>query len=172
MSNNSKKSPAGEPLIAQTIDHKLKQVVAKPEALGSSGIRMTIEGGIKSERFNLMLDARGDGKMNCEVHCDLTHRNIKRDDIKIDKQQIKDVFQALDASALEAFGQRQGGFPPCSLVGRLDVDVDGEIITGYFMADEEQAKEAGYVLPAPVKTAIESLYNAAEKHLGVDSVRP
>ncbi|MEL6265177.1 MAG: hypothetical protein AAFR52_05940 [Pseudomonadota bacterium] len=172
MVDEPKGSPGGGPAVPGELAERLYRLATDPAARRASGLKLAIHGGLAAERFKLDIDARGDGEMSCDIDCAITHRKAAGKGLRIDPERVTEVFRDLDADMLAALGERQGGFPPCSLIGRLDLDLEGEAVTGFFMADEEQAREAGYEMPPPLRKAVHMLYEEAEKGLGVGSVRP
>jgi hypothetical protein len=140
-----------------------------PEA---SRVRLSIHGGVSDERFDLDLEASGQGEMKCDLACAMSRRHVETAMVGIEPERVVDIVDELRALKLRAEPVRQGGFPPCSLIGQLDVELEGESTTVFFMADPEQAKMAGYEPPGEIARAVEMLYEAAEKGLGLERVRP
>jgi len=110
--------------------------------------------------------------MRCDLACALSDRRVDGARVRIEPDRVAEVVKVLDPPRLRDEIQRGGGFPPCSLIGRLDVEFEGETVTTWFMADEEQARAAGHETPPNVLRAVEMLYGEAEKNLGVGRVRP
>jgi hypothetical protein len=165
-----KATPRGAPPSAAG-DQDSRAVGITDEESERIKVRLSIHGGIASERFDLDLAASGEGEMQFNLACALSKRRIDTVALRIEPRRLADMlkFLARPTSALYA---RRGGFPPCSLIGRLEVDVGGKSNTLYFMADQEQAKTAGYEPPDEVMRVVEMLYREAEAGLGIDSVRP
>ena len=59
--------------------------------------------------------------------------------------------------------------PPCSVVGVLEVFDGRERVRVVFMADPEQAREAGYRMPPAVSRLTKRIYTIAAQQLGLKS---
>ena len=167
-----KATPRGAPPSASAGGQDSLAVGITDEKSESIKVRLSIHGGIASERFDLDLAANGEGEMQFNLACALSKRRIDAVALRIEPRRLADIFKALARPTSAASYARRGGFPPCSLIGRLEVDVGGGSNTLYFMADQEQAKAAGYEPPEEVMRVVEMLYREAEAGLGIDSVRP
>ena len=167
----SKSIPSGTPPSAG-LDERLKGEVEATATAEGSKVRLSIHGGTRDERFDLDLEASGDGEMKCNLACAISKRHVDDARVRIEPERVLGVADQLRAVTKRADAVRQGGFPPCSLIGKLDVEMQGDSTTIFFMADPEQARTAGYEPPGEVMRAAEMLYEAAEKGLGMDRVRP
>jgi hypothetical protein len=92
--------------------------------------------------------------------------------LKIEPRELAAVIRGLEPLTLMRHPPRQGGFPPDSLIGRLELRIGSDTIVTYFMADPEQAKTIGYEPPPQVVRTAEALYGLAERLLGIKNVRP
>lgn len=135
-------------------------------------LRLSIHGGIADERFDLELEAMSDGRIVCDLVCSMSDRRVEKAELRMEPGRLSKILEVIDVPRLATVAVRQGGFPPCSLIGRLDLERRGERVATFFMADREQARNAGLEPPAEVTRAVEMLYEEAEKMLGLESVRP
>jgi hypothetical protein len=169
-------TPQGTP-ITTTADvgldeERLSQLLKDPTRRGSVIVRLVVHGGVADERYELDLRATGDGELQFSLDDALRRRRLERVQIRIDDTRFSEIVRSLEPMALARTVQRAGGFPPCSLIGRLEVTIGDRTITSYFMADPEQARTAGYEPPPSVSRAVEMLYEEAEQRLGIGQVRP
>ena len=167
-----KAGPQGGPPEPGPIERRLVEALDDPTAMEMVTVRLSIDGGVEGERFKLDVAATGRGDMHLDFDCALTRRRVERTVVRIEPQRLARIVRALAPAALADFTERQGGFPPCSLIGRLVVQIAGQTWTRYFMADPEQARTAGYEPPPGIMRAVEMLYGEAEETLGIGNLRP
>jgi hypothetical protein len=169
---DTKSAPTGIPDTeekASDSEDRFRKAVDEDEDLR---VRLHISGGLRSEEYELDLEASVRGTMSCKLHCNLSRRSQDQTQLQIDPKFVKEVVERLNRDQQSRSSPRQGGFPPDSLIGRLEIVAGGQTFTTYFMADPEQARMAGQVPSDQMLSAVEMLYSEAERRLGIDSVRP
>ena len=172
MSDDDQCQPSGTPPTTNTDSATLEAVLATPQD-HEIRLRLQVAGGIAGERydFDFTIDGRNGGQ--CAMHCELSGRNADRQAVSIAPSEVADIMQSIAPAMMQANDdERTGGFPPCSLIGRLEMNIDSARHVHFFMADQGQAETVGYKPPAHVDEAVERLYELAEKRLGFDNVRP
>jgi hypothetical protein len=164
--------PAGAPPAADAESGALEAALAAPEE-HRIGLRLNIAGGLAGERYDFDFTIEGTDGGQCGMRCELSGRHADRRSVEVDPAELAGMMRSFAPQMMMAADAgRAGGFPPCSLIGRLELTVDGERRVHFFMADEGQAETVGYELPAHIKNAVDRLYELAEKRLGMDNVRP
>lgn len=169
--DSPKQTPAGGVADGGSFENKLDALRSAPDE-HETVVSLEIGGGLPGERYELNLAMSNRGAMSCSMSCDLTERKADTQDLSVEPMEVVDTLTAIDPEALMADPGRQGGFPPCSLVGRLELRIDDQRLVRYFMADEGQAKTIGYEPPAYLNRATDKLYRLAEKRLGLSNIRP
>jgi hypothetical protein len=160
-------SPSGPPDLQQ------------PASTGDAGaprVRLTIEGGVRGEEYRFHFEAAAGGGVAYGLRSELTGRQIGDSIGRIAPAAVDRLLRTADLGRLRQLERRRSPpIPPCSLVGRLEV-VDGATrVQVLFMADPEQAKQAGHRTPPAVARTVERIYSlaAAEMRLpSADDVRP
>lgn len=78
------------------------------------------------------------------------------------------LLRSVDVRRLkEARRTRMPRIPPCSVLGRLEVFDGRERVEVVFMADPEQARQAGYRMPPVIARVTERIYAIAAQQLGL-----
>jgi hypothetical protein len=160
-------SPSGPPDIQQ------------PIATGDAGaprVRLTIEGGARGEEYRFHFEAAAGGGVAYGLKSDLTGRQIGDAVSRIEPSQFERLLRTADPGRLkQAQRSRLPPIPPCSLVGRLEVFDGEQRVHVVFMADPEQARQAGHRTPPAVRRTVERIYDLAAAGMRLKSaadVRP
>lgn len=161
--------PAGGP----TIEAALRSAAAGDtgEADDPFAVRMTVGGGIAGERFAFDFEADRDGNVRCGLHCDLSERDHPSATYRAEPEAWRSVLDSFRVPALAATAHLVP-IPPDSLVGRLEIQAGPDSIVALFMADEGQARDAGFRSPPDVLAAADALYDLAARQMGIESARP
>ena len=166
----TKQNPDGVPIdpgvfgVAEAEDISIEKDEAR--------VRLFISGGLRGQEYLFDLDVDSSGHGSFEMSCDISKRCAERQEIKVEASEIIGVLRAFEPAFASREILRQGGFPPCSLIGRLEVEIGGRLFVQFFMADPAQAETAGYRAPPFVIETTEALYRMAERQLGIENVRP
>jgi hypothetical protein len=137
---------------------------------------MTIDGGGHGERYSFHFEVSASGTVKCRFGSDLAGRRLGAPADRTKPVDLDDLLRRLDVSRLKQLRQaRMPAIPPCSLVGRLEVFDGEQQLQIVFMADEGQARQAGYRMPPAVARAVDVLYDLGAKCLGLKgkkAIRP
>jgi hypothetical protein len=164
--------PTGTPPAVDATSGALEAALAAPQD-HRIGLRLKIAGGLAGERYDFDFTIDGAGGGQCGMHCELSGRHADRRSVNVEPAELVGMMRSFAPQMMMATDdERSGGFPPCSLIGRLELTVDDEHRVHFIMADQGQAETVGYKPPAHIMDAVERLYELAEKRLGMDNVRP
>lgn len=139
-------------------------------ALADVRLRLVIDGGLPEDRFPLAVSLDGDGRMAASFAA-ATDRQ-ERAAPTIDKgaraamkpDELAGLLVAIEPHQLaEAVPPR---IPPDSLIGTLEIDAGGRTHRIVFMADPEQAAEAGQKLPPSLQKLVARMVAEGEKTVG------
>jgi hypothetical protein len=148
-------------------------------AAGESGaprVSLTIDGGPRGEEYRFHFEASAGGAVAYRFKSELSGHQVGDTVSRMESVEFDRLLRALDPGRLRAARRmRMPPIPPCSLVGQLEVFDGRERVQVVFMADAEQAKQAGYRMPVVVARAVERIYTLAARQLGVktpEAIRP
>ena len=160
MAERTKPSP-GAPLPAP-----------RPQAADSGGPRISvrIDGGPRGEEYRFHFDAVAGGAVLLRYKSDLSGRQVESSRGMLEPAEFERLLRGADVRRLRTASRaRPARIPPCSVVGVLEVFDGRERVEVVFMADSEQAREAGYRMPAAVSRVTERIYALAARQLGLKS---
>jgi len=167
MAAQNKVSPQGAPPTPQATG---------PGESGAPHVRMTIDGGTHGEEYSFHFEASAGGAVACRFKSELSGRQMEDSVSRIEPVEFDRLLRSLSVSRLKAVRRRRiPPIPPCSLMGQLEVFDGQERVQVIFMADAEQAKQAGFRMPPAVARAVERIYTLAARQLGVkgaEGIRP
>lgn len=172
MNDEAKWAPAGDPSGGEDTARELERALANPEQAQNVRLRLEVDGGAHGERYNLWFDSAGDGTTRLSLMDEMTDRRFDADTVKLPSDSIRKLFNQVDVGAMVAYAQTHAPIPPCSLVGRLEIVNGDRILSTVFMADEEQAKTAGFRLPPRIQQVVDSIYDLAARQMGTENIRP
>jgi hypothetical protein len=175
MADALKTTPGGVPFVADEMADALRRSADDAELAAGVRIRLTVEGGHADERYEYRFLATGSGELDCELHCRMTGRDGRVARAPMPRDDFARLVRSIEIAALHGSKRALRRIPPCSLVGRLEITDGVRQMSFLFMADPGQAESAGYELPAPLASVIDSIYSMSAKYMesqGIRSVRP
>jgi len=172
VNDDIKSTPGGDPTGGDDAALELQRALADPELAQNVRLRLEVSGGAHGERYDLRFDSTGDGTARIALTDEMTDRRYEARTIKLPPDTVRQLANQIDVSAVVAYAQANVPIPPCSLVGRLEISYGDRTFSTIFMADEEQARTAGYRLPPQTEHVINAIYELAAKQIGADSIRP
>lgn len=142
----------------------------RPQTTDSGGPRISvrIDGGPRGEEYRFHFDADAGGVVLLQFKSDLAGRQVDASRGTLAPAEFERLMRGAAVGRLKA-ASRAGPvrIPPCSLVGVLEVFDGRERVRVTFMADREQARQAGYRMPAAVSQVTERIYTLAARQLGL-----
>jgi len=135
-------------------------------------VKMTVRGGLPSQRYTFEFTATGDGTATCRVDDQLRKRKSDSSAARATLGQkdfvdlLKKIRPALERPA------EQPLFLPDTVVGILEVSDGTAVRRIYFAADPDQAQTQGKVPPREVGQAIDAVYAAGAQLAGMRDVKP
>ncbi|MBA3357587.1 MAG: hypothetical protein H0U18_16935 [Pyrinomonadaceae bacterium] len=172
MNDDIKWTPGGDPTGGDDAALELQQALADPELAQNVRLRLEVSGGAHGERYDLHFDSTGDGRARIALTDEMTDRRYETRTVTFPPDTIKQLFNQIDVSAVVAYARANVLIPPCSLVGRLEISYGDRTFSTVFMADDEQARTAGYRLPPQTEHVINEIYELTAKQIGTDNIRP
>lgn len=155
---------------AETVEQALRAAASGDDS-HEVVVRMTVHGGVASERYEFTFEGHGDGRLSSSLRCALTGRDRPQRSSLAPSASLRSLLTSLRPAAIAA-SEPPPQIPPDSLVGRLEITADGETVAAVFMADEEQARDAGYPVPPEVREAAAAIYELSAAQLDIDSAAP
>ncbi|HSW15719.1 MAG TPA: hypothetical protein VLJ86_00720 [Ramlibacter sp.] len=174
MPTDSKSIPIGTPPVPDRVIHGLQAAIADPGSRPQAYIRLRASGGVRGEAYDFEFRIDVAGRTHTHLLDELNGRN-QSTPVAIeaaDPKRFVTLARALDIEALMRAEAPSGGFPPDSVVGRLEVSDGEQTATFLFLADEKQAERARRRAPDSLHKAVDAVFRAAATTLGADDVRP
>lgn len=175
MAGASKSIPIHTPRVPGRIVEGLRAAIADPRSRPRAYIRLSASGGVRGEAYDFEYRIDAAGHASARLLDELKGRRAAqpaRETKAADPERFAALASAIDIGALLRGEAPSGGFPPDSVVGRLEVSDGEQTETFLFLADAEQATRARMVAPDPLRKAVDAVWSAAARHLGADDVRP
>ncbi len=175
MADETNARPVGIPKVPGRIVDGMRKAVADPASRSRAYVRLSVSGGVHGEEyeFEYLVDASGNttGHMRDELS---GRRGSARPEAQrqVDPQRFKSLVEAIDVDALVRADYAAGGFPPDSVVGRLELSDGEQAVSFTFLADDNQAARSEIRMPEPLRTAVDAVYRAAAADFGQDNVKP
>jgi hypothetical protein len=143
----------------------------EPVGLGGADaprVSMMIDGGNRGEEYSFHFEASAGGALRLLFKSDLSGLYFDDSRGRMESVEFDRLLRRVNVSRLkQARRRRMPPIPPCSLLGCLEVFDGKERVQVVFMADEGQAKQAGYRMPPIVARTRETIYGLAAKQLGL-----
>jgi hypothetical protein len=175
MPTEPKSIPIHVPHTPGRIVEGIYEAIADPKTHPQAYIRLTVSGGIRGEAYDFEYRIDAKGQSNVRLRDELKNfqtQVIQADTEFIDPKCFATLVSALDIANLIRCETQSGGFPPDSVVGRLEISDGDQKATFLFLANEEQAKQARLLAPDPLRKAVDTIYRTAATHLRMENVRP
>lgn len=159
MAKRPNPSPGAEPPIPRA---------QAPVDAGGPRISVRIDGGPRGEEYRFHFEAASSGAVLLHYKSDLAGRQVDGARAMLSPSEFNRLLRGADVRQLTTARRAlPARIPPCSVVGVLEVFDGRERVEVVFMADREQAREAGYRMPPAVSRLIDRVYAIAAKQLGV-----
>lgn len=172
MNDNEKATPGGIPQDPTPLAAKVGAARVAPEDVSGLRVTLDIEGGSADDRYEFHFRGSGSGDTQVEVKNRLRQLEILPKFGEVSADDMTDVFTNLDVGQMSAVGQSLPPIPPDSTVGILTVSDGRQEATVVFMADEGQAKAAGFELPDDLRRAVDKIFEIGARQVDLESVRP
>jgi len=175
MPNERKSIPINAPQVPGRVVDGFKAAIADPKQKPNAFIRLTASGGVHGESYEFEFRIDAAGRIDTHLVDELKQRRyaLPANAMKVAApSRFVDIARALDIDALVKVQGPSVGFPPDTVVGRLEIN-DGEQSTSLiFLADDQQASRTRYSVPGPLRKAVDLLYREAATQLGTDDLKP
>jgi len=175
VSDPSSARPAGTPRVPARIADGMRAAIADPRSRPNAYIRLTASGGVRGEAYEFEFTIHASGVRTGRIKDQLKNREHSRAagaDTRLEPQAFTRLAQQIDVASLLQSGRVSGGFPPDSVVGRLEISDGEQTVSFLFLADESQAERSRVKPSEPLRRAVDLVYRAAAEYLGEKDVRP
>lgn len=150
----------------------LLAAVGEPERRKGIRVSLTVKGGMPQQAYELRFETYGTGEVTCGLMAPETRRQMRTQQAKFSEGEAAALLDRMSVAELVRVHVPMPRIPPDSLVGRLEVALNGQALTIYFMADPAQAEDAGQPPPAHVMRAVDAIYATCSRILGSDWKAP
>jgi len=171
-SHTGKQEPTAAPSVPGTLVRKVSAGVSDPDSARDLRVALWVEGGAPSERYEFSFEAAGSGEASAGMRNEATGREARARTIELERGDFTDLLRTLDVRNLIRLAGRPQRIPPDSVIGRLEISDGEQRVSSVFMADPEQAKDAGYEVPQAVADAVDRIYDLAARQLDEKDLRP
>jgi hypothetical protein len=171
MAQDEKRQPTSTPPPTSLRD-RLSAAISDEASRRQIVVRMTVRGGLPSQRYRFEFEAKGDGSAACRLEDQLKKRPIAEGKAKraLEDREFVALLRRLEPAL--ARPRETPLFLPDTLVGILDVSDGSSIERLYFAADPEQARAQNKVPEPALQQAIDAVYAAGASLSGVRNVKP
>ncbi len=163
------------PKLAASVAAGLRRAIEDPARHPDAYISLSASGGLHGEHYEFEYRIDAAGRVTSRLTDELKGRRHAERALAgnaVDPSRFVALARAIDVPALLRVTPVSGGFPPDSVVGRLEVGDGKKAATFLFLADDEQAPRSRAVAPAPLRKAAAAVYAAAAAYLGTADVKP
>lgn len=167
--------PSATPKIPGRIVEGFRAAIADPKQRPKAYVRLTVSGGVHGESYDFEYRIDAAGRISSHLVDEMKQRRYSTpadSARKASAERFVDVARKLDVEALARIEKPTAGFPPDSVVGRLEINDGEQAATFVFLADDQQAASARYTAPDALRKAVDVLYREAAAHLGADDLKP
>lgn len=168
---DEKRAPGGLPTESPLSAERVRQVLDDPKARQQVRFRLTVSGGMPSDSTPFSLDLDGRGAI-AVARAEAAGGKPREETGRIEEEAVVRLLREVDGAAFAAAAAPRVRIPPDSLVGRLEISLGGEVQQILFMADEEQARTAGFHVPPQIERLIDDLYRMGGTVAGTASLKP
>jgi hypothetical protein len=147
MTDERKGNPGGAPAGSALTSEQLERTLSDPRSRAAVRFTLTVSGGLPGEFAPVALTVDGSGEVRFSRGQREQLEEAPERSARVDEGAVRDLFALIHADDFAAASERRVPIPPDSLVGVLEVEAAGAREQIVFMADEEQAKTAGFRLP-------------------------
>jgi hypothetical protein len=175
MPTEPKSIPIATPRLPGRIVEGIRAAIADPKQRPKAFIRLTASGGVHGESYDFEYRIDAAGRVSTHLVDELKGRRYAaRADVTHTASAARFVAlaRALDIEALARVDNPAAGFPPDSVVGRLEISDGEQTVSFLFLADDEQARRIRHVVADPLRKAVEAVYREATMQLKADDLRP
>ncbi|MFD4421459.1 hypothetical protein ACFWN7_08140 [Agromyces sp. NPDC058484] len=144
----------------------MRAALEQPEARPNLTVKLTVRGGMPSERYDLQLEFRGSGETTCALGMPARERRKETQQMQLAEDEVVRLLDRMRIADLVRADLPQPRIPPDSLVGRLEISGGGRPVTLLFMADPGQARSAGQEPPPQLLKTVSALYDVCARVLG------
>jgi hypothetical protein len=138
-------------------------------------VRLVASGGVRSERYEFEYRIDASGNISTWLHDELRERHVegqRKQEVRADPDAFRALVESIDVDALLREESPAAGFPPDSVVGRLEIS-DGEQSASFaFLADYQQASRAGRQANESLRRVVDAIYRSAAAHLDTEDLAP
>ncbi len=175
MPADSKSIPIGTPPVPDRVVRGLQAAIADPASRPQAYIRLRASGGVRGEAYDFEYRIDASGRTHTHLVDELKGRREtapEAADKAAGPKQFATLARALDIEALMRAEVPSGGFPPDSVVGRLEVSDGEQTVSFLFLADDKQAERVRRRAPDALREAVNAVFRAAAATLNAEDVRP
>jgi hypothetical protein len=139
-----------------------------PVDAGGPRISVRIDGGPRGEEYRLHFEAAAGGAILLNYKSDLADRQVDGSRGTLAPAEFDRLLRGANLRQLRTARRAlPPRIPPCSVIGVLEIFDGRERVEVMFMADREQAREAGYRMPPAVSRLVDRIYTIAARQLGL-----
>lgn len=171
MAQDEKRQPTSTP-AQTTLRERIATAIADAASRRPMVVRMTVRGGLPSQRYRFEFEAKGDGSATCRVDDEIKRRPAAEARVRRTLEDREFVALLRRVEPALARPRETPAFLPDTLVGILEVSDGSTVERLYFAADPEQARLQNKVPPREVQQAIDAVYAAGASLTGVRNIKP
>ncbi len=172
MTENAKVGPGGGPAQIADLAERVREGSTKSGEERELRVGLEVSGGTTGEKFELRFAATESGRLEIYLVNELRQVKPQREEGELSQEEFRRLLDSVDVAQLSELRHLRQPIPPCSVVGRLIVSDGRQEVRVLYMAEPEQAREAGFRVHPSVERAAEAIYGLVTERLSVKDVRP
>jgi hypothetical protein len=172
MSEHEKAGPEGGPAGVPELAERFREGGTQPADDRELRVRLEVSGGTAGERYRFEFTALESGEVAASLHDELRGIDERTKAAEPLREQVQQLFRAVDVPRLAEASRGRQPIPPCSVVGRLTVSDGRQDVTVVYMADPGQAEDAGFRPHPAVEAVVGEVHALAARQLGLKTVAP
>lgn len=172
MSENAKVGPGGGPAQVTDLAERVREGSTESEDDRELRVRLEVSGGAAGEKFELRFAATESGRLEIYLVNELRQVESRREEGELSEGEFRRLLESVNVAQMSELSRLRQPIPPCSVVGRLIVSDGQQEVRVLYMAEPEQAREAGFGVHPSIERATEAIYGLVSERLSVKEVRP
>jgi hypothetical protein len=148
---------------------KFREYVASEALPENVKVTYRVSGGMPSERVEEEFTLSSDGKATVATRDVLDTAMPQEASSELQTSEVRELLQQIGEGFEGLVTRSEASFLPDSLVGTITIEVDGEGVTLYFLADEEERQVQSKPITPQMSQAVQRIRTMSRQFLKKES---